>query len=341
MPNWETMAILGIMTHSQRQPEERENRMTTQRQLAPGLQPWLENFNRQMAALRAEGFKTTPTNAREGLANLTRALVTDIPDIAWCQDDVVTAHPFNVPVRIYHPEPDTALPVLVYLHGGGHMAGSVTVYDPICRKLARAARHIVVAADYRLAPECPYPDGLTDACNVVKHLWPALKARGLNFSQQLSLAGDSGGGALCASVAHRVQFDAGIAIQRQALIYPSLDYTLQWPSIEQNATGYLLERDRIAWYFDHYFPAGVNRRQASPLYMDSGARLPATLVITAEFCPLRDEGRAYVEKLRQAGIAAEHWHLDDMIHAFLNLEDLAKETCEAVYARMGRFLNSA
>ncbi len=313
--------------------------MINQRQVSPGLQPWLETFNRQMADLVAGGFKATPTNAREGLANLTRALVTEIPDIAWCQDDMIAAHPFDVPVRIYHPEPTEALPVLVYLHGGGHMAGSVTVYDPICRKLARAARHIVVSADYRLAPECPYPAGVTDACNVIKRLWPVLKARGLKFNAQLSLAGDSGGGALCASAAHRVQFDSEITIRRQVLIYPSLDYTLQWPSIEQNAAGYLLERRRIEWYFDHYFPAGTNRRAVSPLYMETSDRMPATLVITAEFCPLRDEGQAYVETLGQAGIEAEHLHLDDMIHAFLNLEDLVPDTCQAVYARMGRFLN--
>ncbi len=313
--------------------------MTTPRQVSPNLQPWLDSFNQQMADLVARGFKPTPTNAREGLANLTRALVTDIPDIAWVQDDVIAAQPHAVPVRIYHPEPAQALPVLVFLHGGGHMAGSVTVYDPICRKLALAARHIVVAADYRLAPECPYPAGVTDACNVVKHLWPVLTARGLKFNERLSLAGDSGGGALCASVTHQVQSDPGITIQRQALIYPSLDYTLQWPSIEENATGYLLERDRIAWYFDHYFPADADRRAASPLYMDYGPRLPATLMITAEFCPLRDEGRAYMEELRQSGIAAENWHLDDMIHAFLNLEDLVRGTCQEVYTRLGDFLN--
>jgi acetyl esterase/lipase len=168
-----------------------------------------------------------------------------------------------------------------------------------------------------------------------------LEARGLKFRKQLSLAGDSGGGALSASVTHLVQFDPGIAIERQALIYPSLDYTLQWPSIEENATGYLLERDRIGWYFDHYFPAGADRRAASPIFMECGRRMPVTLVITAEFCPLRDEGRAYVEKLGQSGITAENWHLDDMIHAFLNLEDLIPETCRAVYAHLGKFFDQS
>lgn len=313
--------------------------MRTQRQVSPRLQPWLENFNRQMAALIANGFKATPTNAREGLANLTRALVTDIPDIAWYQDDLVAGPTYDVPVRIYHPEPSTALPVLVYLHGGGHMAGSVVVYEPICRKLARAARHIVVSVDYRLAPECPYPTGVNDAYAVVKNLWPVLEARALNFTPRLSLAGDSGGGALCATVAHLAQFDAGVAIKRQALIYPSLDYTMHLPSIAQNAEGYLLERHKIGWYFDHYFLNAENRQTASPLYMAFTEELPASLVITAEFCPLRDEGFAYVEKVRQANVEVEHFHLEDMIHAFMNMEDLVKDACEAVYARIARFLN--
>ena len=313
--------------------------MGTQRQVSPKLKPWLDNFNQQMAALKAGGFKATPTNAREGLANLTRALVTNIPAIAWCQDDLIPGHAHDVPVRIYHPEPEVALPVLVYLHGGGHMAGSVTVYDPICRKLAHAARHVVVAVDYRLAPECPYPAGVRDAYTAVKNVWPVLQGRGVTFAKQLSLAGDSAGGALCASVAHRAQFDAGIVIRRQALIYPSLDYSMQLPSIAENAKGYLLERSKIEWYFDHYFRHAENRRAASPLHMEISSRLPATLVITAGFCPLRDEGLAYVDKVRQAGVEGEHFHLDDMIHAFINMEDLVKEDCQAVYARVGRFLN--
>jgi acetyl esterase/lipase len=265
--------------------------------------------------------------------------VTDIPDIAWCQDDLVAGCRREVPVRIYHPEPSAALPVLVYLHGGGHMAGSVTVYDPICRKLAHAARHIVVSVDYRLAPECPYPAGVKDAYSVVKNLWPILRGRNLNFAEKLSVAGDSGGGALCATVCHLAQFDAGVTIQRQALIYPSLDYTMHWPSIDQNGQGYLLERHKIAWYFDHYFQNAENRQAASPLYMAFTKALPASLVITAEFCPLRDEGFAYVEKLRKADVETDHFHLEDMIHAFMNMEDLVKESCEAVYTRIGRFLD--
>jgi acetyl esterase len=309
------------------------------RRVSPKLQGWLDHYNRLVEELLQKGFKQTPANAREGLAYLTRELVTDIPEISWVQDDLVNAPDYAIPVRIYYPAPDAGLPVLVYYHGGGHMAGSVTVYDPICRKIARAAEHIVVSVDYRLAPEYPYPLGVNDAYNVVKNIWTTLDGQGLNYQRRLSVAGDSGGGALCATVSHISQYDAGIDITRQAMIYPSLDYTLNSDSIEENAKGYLLEKEKIIWYFDNYFQKGGNRKSASPLFMEFTNQLPETLVITAEFCPLRDEGVAYVEKVKSTGLYVEHLHFDDMIHAFMNLENLVKEECETVYRKIGEFLN--
>jgi acetyl esterase/lipase len=308
------------------------------RRVSPKLQPWLDNFNRIEEELPKKGFKPTPTNAREALANLTAGLVTGRPEISWVRDDLVRANPYSVPVRIYHPDPDSELPILVYYHGGGHMAGSVTVYDPICRKLAIASDHIVVSVDYRLAPECLYPAGVIDACNVVKNLWETLDERKLIYRRRLSIAGDSGGGALAATVAHLCQYDAGIDISRQALIYPSLDYTMSFSSIDENATGYFLHKERILWLFDNYFQHGENRKKASPLHMEFSNRLPSTLVISAEFCPLRDEAGAYLEKLKSAGIEAEQLHFEDMIHAFMNMEDLVTEECETVYRKIGEFL---
>ena len=228
---------------------------------------------------------------------------------------------------------------MVYFHGGGHMAGSVTVYDPICRKLANATQHIVVSVDYRLSPECPYPAAVNDAYRAIKAVWLTLKQRQLAFQRRLSIAGDSAGGALCATIAHLAQFDDSIAIHRQAIIYPSLDYTMSSKSLQQNAVGYLLQKDKIAWYFDNYFQSSENRKTVSPLHMEFSQQLPKSLVITAEFCPLRDEGFTYIEKMRHVGVEAEHLHFDDMIHAFLNLENLVKEECETVYLRIAEFLN--
>lgn len=311
------------------------------RRISPNLQPWLEQYNRLLKELSEKGFRPTPISAREGLANLTRALVTAKPPIAWIQDDLVQTPGYPVPVRIYHPLPESRLPVLIFYHGGGHMAGSVTVYDPLCRKLALACRHIVVCPEYRLTPECPFPAGLQDAYYTARNIWPTLDSRDLKYERRLSLAGDSGGGALCATVCHLAQHDAGMDVPHQALIYPSLDYTMTAPSLDLNATGYLLEKEKIAWYFDNYFQHAENRRAASPLYMEITHRFAETLVITAEFCPLRDEGVAYVKKVRDAGGQAQHLHFDDMIHAFMNMEDLVKEACQSVYRAVGEFLSTS
>ncbi|MGF1696347.1 alpha/beta hydrolase [Vibrio lamellibrachiae] len=308
------------------------------RKVSQKLAPWLDNFNQLVVKLVEGGFKPTATNAREGLANLTKGLVTNIPEIEWVQDDLVAGDDYDVPVRIYHPAPKESLPVIVYYHGGGHMAGSVTVYDPICRKLANATRHIVVSVDYRLAPECPYPAGVNDAYSAVKNVWNTLESRSLKYTKQLSAVGDSGGGALVASVSRKAQFDDSVSIYKQAMIYPSLDYTMDSESIEQNATGYLLQKGKIAWYFDNYFKRNEDRHAVSPLFGEFTNQLPETLMITAEFCPLRDEGTRYYEQVKAVGVNAEHIHFDDMIHTFMNMEDLVEEECAQVYAKIAQFL---
>jgi acetyl esterase len=308
------------------------------RQVSVKLANWLEAYNKLVKQLKETGYKATPTNAREGLAGMTWTWVKRKTTVAWIQDDLVEGKEFDVPVRIYHPHPERRLPILVYFHGGGHMAGGVTVYDPICRRLARETEHIVISVDYRLAPECRYPAGITDAVTVVKNLWKVLETRQILHSRSLSIGGDSGGGAITATVAHHFRHDKEVAIRRQILIYPSLDYTMSSASIELNGKGYLLEREKIEWCFNNYFDKGADRKQASPLYMELDERMPESLVITAEFCPLRDEGLAYVEKLQAGGLRAKNLHFEDMIHAFLNLEDLVKEECDTLYTAIAAFL---
>ncbi|AUH53733.1 alpha/beta hydrolase [Chromobacterium sp. ATCC 53434] len=309
--------------------------------LHPNLRPWLDEYNRTARQKADAGYKATAIGAREALAELSRQQVPPGPDIAWVNDDLVPGRDYSVPVRIYHPAPARALPVLVFLHGGGHMAGGVSVYDGINRRLAAASGHIVVAAEYRLAPENPYPAGLNDAFCVAKGIWKTLDERRLPYLQRLSLAGDSAGGALCASVSGKAQHDASLPIMRQVLIYPCVDYTLTQPSVAENGNGYFLTATRASWYFDQYFQHAEDRREASPLYWDFSPRLPATLVITAGLDPLRDEGLLYAGRLQSAGVAVEHLRLDDQMHAFLNMEALVPEVCTLVYHRIGAFLNAA
>ncbi|MCL9781651.1 alpha/beta hydrolase [Vibrio sp. S4M6] len=304
------------------------------RSVSPKLQAWLVSFNEILRSLEQQNIPRTPSSAREGLAETTRTFVTHSPAIESVIDDLVD----NIPVRIYHPRPEKLLPVIIYLHGGGHMAGSIEVYDPICKKIAHTTEHIVISVDYRLAPEHPYPAGLNDAYRVVEQIWALLDKNHIGAVKALTIAGDSGGGALCASICHRAQFDSNVSIDNQILIYPSLDYTMKQKSVQENGVGYLLEAKGMAWYFDHYFQHAEDRVIASPLYSNFTDALPRTLLVTAEFCPLRDEGKRYVSKLQQVGVEATNIHYPDMIHAFLNLEDLVQEECHTLYSSMAEFL---
>lgn len=303
------------------------------------LTDWLGKFNRLTAQQRAMGSSPTPISAREGLASMTAALVTDRPEVPRVLDALVAGENYNVPVRLYDPEPTMAKPVCVYIHGGGHAAGSVPVYDSICRKLALCSGHLVVSVEYRLAPECPYPSGLEDCMTVVRNIWQTLADKGCEVQRDgLAVAGDSGGGAFAATLSARLQRERKNPIKRQILIYPNLDYTLNQPSIDRLAEGYLLEKTRIQWYYDQYFQHSEDRAAASPLFMPVTGNLPKTLIITAGFCPLQDEALAYLDRLDQAGVPRAHHHFPDMMHAFLNMEDLVPEATAQVYQSMAEFL---
>jgi len=285
------------------------------------------------------GFRITVTNVRESLSTLTRSFVGQAPEIALVRDNVLHGPDYDPPIRIYHPDPDCELPVILFFHGGGHVAGSVGQYDPITRKIAAATNRVVVAVEYRRAPECPYPAGLKDAMVSAKRVFKTLGSLSIRHQPRLILMGDSGGAALCATIAHQAQYEPGLTIECQVLIYPSLDYTLSQPSVRENGEGFLLERDRIVWMFEAYFQNQENRKQASPLFMEVTPDYPPTLVVTAEFDPLRDEGLRYVCLLQEAGIRVSHLRLPDMIHAFLNLETLAPEACRRTYAAINAFLD--
>ncbi|MCO1333212.1 alpha/beta hydrolase [Microbulbifer sp. OS29] len=303
------------------------------------LSEFLDEFNHLMKGKFSEGFEFNVINVRETSANLISKYVTDTPEIASIRDGVVYASGYDIPIRVFIPYPDEVLPVLVYFHGGGHVAGSVASFDSICRKISRATKHIVVAPEYRLAPESRYPCGVTDCYAVVTGVWTALDRMGQYYQPSLSVAGDSAGGALAATMSHLAQFDYSVKIKKQVLIYPVLDYTMRLKSHQENAAGYFLETRKSVWYLGQYFREGQCRREASPLFMDFTAGLPETLVFTVEFCPHRDAGDIYFRKVEEVGVRSENIHFTDMIHPFLNFEELVKGECSKVYSRMNSFLN--
>lgn len=307
-------------------------------QLDPALAVWLEEYNRELADLVAKGYKATAIGAREALANLTRQMVTPGPDIAWVNDELVAGRDYTVPVRIYHPDPAAAAGAGVFPrrrpYGGQRQRLRSDLPPPRRRQPARGG----VGGISALAGK-PVPGWPAGCRHRGQGVWQALDARQLPYVRQLSLAGDSAGGALTSSLSGLGQYDASLQIKRQVLIYPSVDYTLSQPSVDENGEGYLLTKARVAWYFDNYFQHAENRLQASPLHWAFTRKLPDTLLVSAGFDPLRDEDFLYVDKLRAAAVEVEHLHLDGMVHAFLNLEAIVPDACRMVYQRIGEFLN--
>ncbi|ETX65089.1 GNAT family N-acetyltransferase [Citrobacter portucalensis] len=277
-------------------------------------------------------------SSRAGLAALTKANVSTSEPMAAIINTEVDTGERRIPVRIYRPALTGEPKVVVFIHGGGHLSGSVDVYDPVARHLAMATGNIVVSVDYRLAPENPYPAGLSDAKAVTENVWSLLDSQHIPYTRQLTLIGDSGGGAFSATLAAYFSREQPGFIHRLVLIYPSLDYTLNWPSVQENGTGKLLDESKIRWYFQQYFRNEEDRKQTSPLYLPLSQDFPPTLVVSGGLDPLRDENFAFVARLQAEGIPVQHVHFPGMTHAYLMLEDKVLQEAKATYLAIGDFV---
>ena len=222
----------------------------------------------------------------------------------------------NFTLRVYRPVKNEKLPALVYFHGGGWTIGDIDTHDVLCRQLAIGARCVVVSVDYRLAPEYPFPAAVDDCFAATRYV--ADNAARLNIGA-VAVGGDSAGGNLAATVSILARDAGGPAIAFQLLVYPATDQRLATASHERNAQGYLLTRDAIDYFRRAYLPKEKDWTdwRASPLLARSHADLPRALVITAGYDPLLDEGRAYAERLKAAGVRVEYREYADMVHGFI------------------------
>lgn len=278
--------------------------------LAPEYQAMLA----EMAA--AEGPAMTdlpPAQARE-LYRLMRPANPDL-SVGSVRDDRIPGPGGEIPVRVYTPAGDGPFPVFVNYHGGGWVIGDLDTADGVCRSICRDAGCVVVSVDYRLAPEHPFPAAADDAYAAA--VWAADQQRQLSGNGRLAVGGESAGGNLATVVCLRARDGDGPRIDFQLLAYPVTDCDLDRQSYLDNGTGYLLERDTMRWFWDHYCPDPANRRgvDASPLNADLSG-LPPALVVTAEFDPLRDEGLAYAKALASAGVAVESLDCPGLVHDF-------------------------
>jgi acetyl esterase len=262
----------------------------------------------------------SPKEARQ-LFRDTRAAATPVPPAIGVVKDLTAEGPHGpIPLRLYRPldaAATTALPVLVFFHGGGWVIGDLDTHDVLCRQLTAEARICVVSVDYRLAPEHKFPAAVDDAWAATR--WIVAHAAELGVDGgRLAVAGDSAGGNLAAVVALLARDQGGPAIALQALLYPVTDVGTETGSYRDFHEGFLLTRESMRWFFAQYLRTGADAAdwRVSPLRARSLAGLPPALIVTAGFDPLRDEGEAYAVALRNAGVRVDAVCYGGMIHGF-------------------------
>jgi acetyl esterase len=272
----------------------------------------------------------SPKDARQ-LFRETRPASTPTPPQIGAVDNVLAD---NIPLRVYRPLGAAAgapLPTLVYFHGGGWVIGDLDTHDVLCRQLTAEARMMVVSVDYRLAPEAKFPAAADDAWAATR--WIVANAARLGVdTKRVAVGGDSAGGNLAAVVALMARDAGAPSIAYQVLLYPVTDIGTETGSYRAFADGYLLTRDGMQWFFDHYLTSknDVVDWRASPLRAKSLAGVAPALIVTAGFDPLRDEGEAYAQALRNAGVRVDYVCYGGMIHGFMPMGRLIDTGSRAV-----------
>ena len=249
----------------------------------------------------------------------------------------------EIPVRIFLPETSKTRKILIFFHGGGWVTGDIDSYTNVCRNMANNTEHIVVSVDYRLAPENPFPRGVEDCYYVTKEIFKRPDI--LNCREEdITLIGDSAGGNLAAVVSLMGRDRGEFYPNKQILIYPATNYdhseTSPYPSVRENGSDYIMTSKRIQDYLDLYVENEEDKLNpyVAPILSNDLKNQPNTLIITAQYDPLRDEGEAYGYKLREFGNNVEMHRLGDAIHGFfstpINTNQLSK-----TYEWINSFLN--
>ncbi|QHS23203.1 alpha/beta hydrolase [Virgibacillus sp. MSP4-1] len=240
----------------------------------------------------------------------------------------------DIPVRVYTPvEGEAQYPGLVYYHGGGWVIGDLDSHDSICRLIANQAKCVVVSVDYRLAPEHKYPAAVEDAYDSL--VWVAGHTSEFDIDgQRLAVGGDSAGGNLSIVTCIKAYEQGGPDIKHQFLLYPSTGFKGETPpaSMMENADGYFLTLEMMQWFSKHYFndPKERNHPYASPIMYKDLGKLPSATLLTAQYDPLRDEGKAFADELKSGGVNVFYKNYDGLIHGFGNFIGFSPESEQAL-----------
>ena len=276
----------------------------------------------------------TPAEARKFYRERRALTQPDPAEVAQVRELQADGPHGPIPLRLYRPLGSAAsalLPVLVYYHGGGWTIGDLDTHDSLCRELCNGAGCAVVAVDYRMGPEHRFPAAVDDVLAATRWVRREAAALGVD-AQRLAVGGDSAGGNLAAVVAIAARDAGDLPVAWQLLIYPATDMRRIHPSHTTNGQGYVLTRDTIGYFHDHYIADAAQDLdwRASPLLREDLAGLPPALVLTAGYDPLRDEGLDYARALTAAGNRASYVCFERQIHGFITMGRLLDEANTAV-----------
>lgn len=315
--------------------------------LDPQLRPVVDAIRQVVEAVSI--WDRTPAEYR--LAYQALGALGSRPEGVEVEEVTVAGAEGDLAARVYRPADtgdtgDTggSRPGLVYFHGGGYVIGDLDSHDSACAVLAASSGATLVAVDYRRCPEHPVFAPLQDGVAAFSDVAGRASELGIDPTR-LGAGGDSAGGHLALNLSLAARREGGPAPVTLLLVYPWVDMDLSQPSVDENATGYVLTRDVIRWFRHHSLPAELrddpsrwDDERLSPARSDPSG-VPPTVVTTCELDPLRDQGDAFARRLSEAGVAVRHLRYDGLVHTFVQLTDASERAREAT-EEVGRELGS-
>jgi acetyl esterase len=305
-------------------PEEDALRLLDGHRIRRGgrvMDPKAQIVGEFVKSIRVPGYYPPLPELRQQLRTMVTLMDEPAPAVSRVEDILIPGPAGAIPARVYSAHAAiTPRPTVVYFHGGGWVQGDLETHHGLCARLAKHADVLVAAIDYRLAPEHKFPAAVDDCFGAYR--W--LRAHGRDVGAdpaRVAVAGDSAGGNLSAVVS-QLAASGGVPVPTcQVLIYPAVDFSLETESHRELEDGHVIPRDRILWYSEQYLRGEPDKAdlRASPLRAPKLAGQPPTLIVTAGFDPLRDEGQAYADKLREAGVDVVYREYPGQIHAFVSL----------------------